>query len=137
MISENKEAPKGFLEKLLDHVPPVALGSIGTLFAFALVLKVLGIDFAGPINGISEAYTSAIRAQTEGLEKFSQATDRMESIIDSQRLSINELNANVNKSLAQQGEAIKQVQSSIDSLNDLVQQNIARIAQLESLSHPK
>ncbi len=54
---------RNFINKLVDAVPNWAIGSIGTLLTLALVLKIVGIDFANPINSYTQAQVEIIKQQ--------------------------------------------------------------------------
>lgn len=92
---------QGLIDKLISAVPSWAIGCIGTILALALVLRIIGIDFAGPINSVSEAYTSAIIAQQQGMEAFSDATKRLDSLIQEEKRSRDEMNRRVERTFVE------------------------------------
>ena len=118
MVAESR-----FSDRLFESVPPWALGAIGTLFAFAIVLKIVGIDFAGPINGITEAYTDAISQQAKGMETINSATNRMEAV--SEQLS---------KSVDDTQIALGQLKEALEKQTEISRDHEARISFLENQS---
>lgn len=112
-----------FVLKLLDAVPNGALGAIGTLLALALVMKIIGIDLAGPINEITEAYTIAITQQAEGMESINAATGRMEAVA-----------TQLNKSIDDTQVALGRLEAALSQQTQVIRDHETRIAVLENLA---
>ncbi len=90
---ENLKQEGKFVDKLIEALPSWSLGSLATLLALAIVFKIIGVDFARPINGITEAYVDAIERQSQGMAKFDDSVQRMESLIEHDRKTINDLSS--------------------------------------------
>lgn len=140
MSEETKEtvavaasSEQGIIAKLIDQTPNWALGVMGSFFMMAATFKIVGIDFAGPINQITAAYTSAIERQAAGMLKFDEATARMEAMLNRQQASIDSTNA-----------ALGALQTTIDSITETVSDTVEtldnhekRLIVLEQDTHPK
>lgn len=52
-------------EKILDHAPKLTLSLCATLLAFALTVRIIGIDISTPINNILNAKAELISAEAK------------------------------------------------------------------------
>jgi hypothetical protein len=120
---------ESLMSKLVKAVPSWALGAIGTLLTLALVLKIVGIDFAQPINGVTMAYVEAIERQSAGMEKFDTAVIRIEAVNEATRKDINSLEQKVTSGFSSINSKLISLERSIDSLED-------RVLILENDAHP-
>lgn len=82
MSQNNNET--SFVFALLDKLPSWSYGAIVTILAFGIVLKVLGIDFAGPLNAYSEIQIESVRMQNENIKSFNEAVGKFEAVINAQ-----------------------------------------------------
>lgn len=119
----DEKTETSFLLKLIDAVPNAALGAIGTLLALAIVMKIIGIDLAGPINDITTAYTVAIKQQAEGMESIKTATLRMETVA-----------AQLSHSVSETQEALGALKEAMSRQNEIIRDHETRIEVLENLT---
>ena len=136
--NELPDAPS-FINRLLDQTPNWSLGAIGSLLALALTLKILGIDFAGPINQVTAAYTAAIERQAAGMLKFDEATTRMETLIAKQQASIDATNTAMGAIMERLKEAETSIDGVLEGVGDIQERIINhedRIQLLEKDAHP-
>lgn len=107
---------KSFFFTLLEQLPDTAKTIIVTLLTLGIVLMLLGIDFANPINKATDAYAEAIRLQSQNVEQFHEAVDRFEAIVEVQQKSLNQLA----KYIGENNEAITRVEILIDDIDTRV-----------------
>ena len=96
-MSQNNNNETSFVFALLDKLPPWSYGAIVTLLAFGIVLKVLGIDFAKPLNAYSEIQIESVRMQNENIKTFNDAVGKFEAIVTAQSETITALSLEVGK----------------------------------------
>lgn len=123
---------RAFTTRILDRVPPWAMGIIGSLFALALVLKIIGIDFANPINTVTDAYAQAVEAQAQGIKDFDEATKRFEQVVGVQADQVQQLSVEFSRLLDRQDETAKKFASQVTSLDEVISGLNGRLEQVET-----
>lgn len=53
---------KGIEDKLTTSIPPWSLAICATFFCVGLTMRILGIDFSGPINTVGLAWAESINS---------------------------------------------------------------------------
>ena len=119
------------LKTLLSSVPGWALGCIGTLFALAIVLKIVGIDFAKPINVMTDAYSNAIAAQQEGVRHFDQASKQMQYALSETRKSLDSMREDISVALDRQAGELNRLNAAVSSMRESMVGIESRVLTLE------
>ena len=126
---------QGFIAKLVSAVPPWALGSIGTLLTLALVLKIIGIDFSGPINELTSAYVEVIKLDAQEVERGEEFRVMMTAMMQEQRDFMASQMGELQSAIAEDAKAIAGLEDAMtDIRRDLIRMDL-RLEQVENLAH--
>lgn len=125
----------GFVNKLVSAVPSWALGMIGTLLTLALVLKIIGIDFSGPVNELTTAYVEVIKMDAQEVKRGEEFRLQVLAMMTEQREIITAGVNDLTRSVTSNSTAIDALAESVANLNRSNAVLDARVTALEATSH--
>lgn len=112
---------QSFVKMLVSKVPNWTLGIIGSLLTFALVCKIIGIDFAGPINELTSAYVEVQKMESADVKRNEEFRNSMVLKMDEQRDMLASTTSNIERGMMANSVAIQSMEDSLSSFgNSLV-----------------
>ena len=126
---------QGFVMKLVDAVPKWSLGMIGTLLTLALVLKIIGIDFSGPVNELTTAYVEVIKMEAQEVKRGEEFRQQVLTIMAEQREFMAVEMGSLRLAISADTQAIAGLEDAVDDIRrDLIRMDL-RLEQVEVVSH--
>jgi hypothetical protein len=134
-MSDAAKSPEGFIAKIADKAHPSLVSFGGGMIILTVCLKFMGVDIGQPIQTVTDAYAQAIAAQADGMLKFSEATQRMEALINEQRKSVDEANVRMSEALTVQGQTNEKITVAIEKIGESIVALETRVTALEKNTH--
>lgn len=124
-----------FVGNLVSAVPSWAMGMIGTLLTLALVLKIIGIDFSGPVNELTGAYVEVIQMDAQEVKRGEEFRLQVLAMMTEQREIITAGVNELTRTVTSNSSALDALAESVANLNRGNAVLDARITALEAASH--
>ena len=78
--TESSDVAASVENKLNSAIPPWAIATCAVMFAFAMTVRIIGIDISGPINTIFRAKASLIEARATLVASAPETQRKMETL---------------------------------------------------------